>query len=137
MRALLDGDRAASRAHASSLGFVERAPEESIDRVVDALTRLYVPYRQRAAQRFPSLWSGVSLTNVLGEELADVRRHLSIPKDLVFVNRTLAGIYMVLSRLGATAGWERIACEYVCGDPPSTPLGAAERGWMDQRGGGA
>ncbi len=137
VRALLDGDRAASRAHASSLGFVQRGSAASIDRVVDALTRLYVPYRQDGAQRFPSLWSGVSLTDLLGEELADVRRHLSVPKDLVFVNRTLAGIYMVLSRLGATASWERIAREYVCGDPPSTPLGAAERAWMDERRGSA
>jgi predicted unusual protein kinase regulating ubiquinone biosynthesis (AarF/ABC1/UbiB family) len=134
VRARLDGDRAASRAHAQSLGFVAEDPEASIDRVVEALTGLYLPFRQDGPQRFPSLWSGVSVTTVFGRELADVRRYLRIPKDLVFVNRTLAGMYMVLSRLGATANWGRIAREYVCGDPPSTPLGAAERTWVERHG---
>ncbi len=58
VHARLDGDRAASRAHALSLGFVEAGPEANIDRVVDALTRLYLPFRQDEPQRFPSLWSG-------------------------------------------------------------------------------
>jgi hypothetical protein len=40
-------------------------------------------------------------------------------------------MYMVLSRLGATASWGRIAREYVCGDLPSTPLGVAERAWTE------
>ncbi len=71
---------------------------------------------------------------MLGKELAEVRRHVRLPKDLVFVNRTLAGMYMVLSRLGATASWGRIAREYVCGEPASTPLGVAERAWTERRG---
>ena len=71
---------------------------------------------------------------LLGDRLADVRRNLRIPKDLVFVNRTLVGTSMVLSRLGATSAWGRIAREYVCGEPPSTPLGVAERAWASRRG---
>jgi predicted unusual protein kinase regulating ubiquinone biosynthesis (AarF/ABC1/UbiB family) len=127
--ATLDGDRAASRAHASSLGLIDAGAEASADRVIEALTRLYLPFDRERPQRLPSLWSGVSVTDVLGAQLADVRRHLRMPKDLVFVTRTLAGMYMVLSRLGATASWGRIAREYVSGEPPSTPLGAAERAW--------
>ena len=134
VRAGLEGDRVASRAHAVRLGFVDAGPEASIDRVVEALTRLYLPFRLDEPQRFPSLWSEVSVTDVLGKKLADVRRNLRIPKDLVFVNRTLAGMSMVLSRLGAVASWGRIAREYVCGDPPSTPFGAAERAWARGRG---
>jgi predicted unusual protein kinase regulating ubiquinone biosynthesis (AarF/ABC1/UbiB family) len=133
VRALLERDRAASREHALRLGFVEAGPEAGIDGVVDAVTRLYVPFRQGEPQRFPSLWSGLSVADVLGQELADVRRRLRIPKDLVFVNRTLGGMYMVLSRLGATASWGRIAREYVLGEPPSSPLGAAEQAWARER----
>lgn len=133
LRARLDGDRAASRALALDLGFVEPGPQATLDRVVDALDRLYLPFREDQAQRFPSLWAGVSMTDVLGRDFAEVRSHLCVPRDLVFVNRTLAGMYMVLSRLGATAPWRRIACEYVRGDPPSTPLGAAERAWTERR----
>ena len=134
VRAGLEGDRVASRAHAVRLGFVDAGPEAGIDRVAEALTRLYLPFRPDERQRFPSLWSEVSVTDVLGKQLADVRRNLRVPKDLVFVNRTLAGMSMVLSRLGAVASWGRIAREYVCGDTPSTPFGAAERAWAGQRG---
>jgi predicted unusual protein kinase regulating ubiquinone biosynthesis (AarF/ABC1/UbiB family) len=131
--ARLDRDDDASRAHALRLGFVEAGREAPVDRVVDALTRLYLPYRDGGRQRFPSLWTGVSVGDVLGKELADVRKALSIPKDLVFVNRTLAGMHMVLSRLGATASWSALAREYVCGDAPSSPLGIAERRWAERR----
>lgn len=133
VRARLDGDRAASRAHALSLGFVEPGPPASVDRVLDALTHLYLPFRGGGPRPFPSLWSGVSVADFFRDELAEVRRSLRVPKDLVFANRTLAGVYMVLSRLGATADWERIAREYLCGDPPSTPLGVAERAWAGHR----
>jgi predicted unusual protein kinase regulating ubiquinone biosynthesis (AarF/ABC1/UbiB family) len=133
VRARLDGDRAASRAHALRLGFVDPGPEASIDHVVDALTRLYLPFRSDERQRFPSLWSEVSVSDVLGKQFVEVRRHLRVPKDLLFVNRTLAGMSMVLSRLGAVASWGRIAREYVCGEPPSTPLGVAERAWANKR----
>ncbi|HEY6005408.1 MAG TPA: AarF/ABC1/UbiB kinase family protein, partial [Anaeromyxobacter sp.] len=131
--ALLDRDRAASREHALRLGFVEAGPEAGIDGVVAALTRLYLPFGQDGPQRFPSLWKSVSPADILGGELGDVRRRLRVPGDLVFVNRTLAGMYMVLSRLGATASWGRIAREYVSGAPPSTPLGAAEQAWARER----
>jgi predicted unusual protein kinase regulating ubiquinone biosynthesis (AarF/ABC1/UbiB family) len=135
VRARLDGDAAASRTHALKLGFVDAAPEVDVDRVVAALTRLYLPFRLDGRQRYPSLWSEVSLSDaLLGERLADVRRNLRIPKDLVFVNRTLVGMSMVLSRLGATSAWGRIAREYVFGEPPSTPLGVAERAWASRRG---
>lgn len=133
VRALLERDRAASREHALRLGFVERGPEADVDGVVDAVTRLYLPFRREGSQRFPSLWKGLSPAEILGGELADVRRRLRVPQDLVFVNRTLAGMYMVLSRLGATASWGGIAREYVSGEPPSTPLGAAERAWARAR----
>ncbi len=133
VRALLDGDRAASRAHALRLGFVDAGSEGSVVRIVDALTRLYLPFRLDERQRFPSLWSGVSVSDALGKELAEVRRHLRVPKDLVFLNRTLAGIYMVLSRLGAAASWGRIAREYTSGDPPSTSFGVAERAWCGRK----
>ena len=128
VRARLEGDRAASRTHALRLGFIEAGGEQSVDDgVIDALTRLYLPFQWEGPQRFPSLWSDVSVSDLLGGRLADVRRHLRVPKDLVFVNRTLAGMSMVLSRLGAVASWGRIAREYLCGDPPSTQLGVAER----------
>lgn len=133
VRAQLEGDRAASRAHAQKLGFVGAVEDAIVDRVVDALTGLYLPFRLDERQRFPSLWRGRSVTEVLGGELGELRRHVSVPKDLVFLNRTLAGVYMVLSRLGATASWGRIAREYVCGGPPSTPFGAAERAWRSAR----
>ena len=132
LRSLLDGDRAASRQHALGLGFVDPGPAAGHDRVVAALTRLYLPFQDEEPHRFPSLWAGVSLGDVLGREFAEVRAHLRIPGDLVFANRTLAGLYMVLSRLGATALWRRVAREYLCGDPPATPLGAAERVWKEQ-----
>lgn len=75
----------------------------------------------------------VPISDVLGKDLAEVRRHLRVPKDLVFVNRTLAGLYMVLSRLGAAASWGRIARKYTNGEPPSTSFGVAERAWCGRK----
>ena len=132
VRARLEGDAEASRASAEALGFVDAADPHA-DRVIGALTRVYVPFRKDGPERFPSLWSGVSLSDVLGGELAEARRRLRMPNDIVFVNRTLAGAYMVLSRLGARASWGRIAREYACGERPSTPLGVAERAWARRR----
>lgn len=136
LRARLDGDRAASREAAVTLGFVEAAPWTTVDRIVDALDLLYLPFGRGAPERFPSPWAGAP-GGVLGEELAEVRGNLAIPPDLVFVNRALVGMYLVLARLGPTADWGRIAGEYARGDPPATALGEAERAWRSRQPGDA
>jgi len=130
-RARLEGDLGEARARVQQLGFVAEGAAEHADRIVEVLSRVYLPFGRDQRQRFPSLWEGVSLAALVGRE--SVRLQVRLPGDLVFVNRTVAGLFQVLSRLGATANWGRIAREYLCDEPPSTALGVAERAWKDRR----
>ena len=132
IRARLDDDRDGLAGTGARPRAGRRGADAPADLIIESLTRLYLPFRQDEPQRFPSIWDGASARGLLGGELAEVRRHLRVPGDLVFVNRTMAGMYQVLARLGATANWGRIAREYLFDDPASTPLGAAERAWSQQ-----
>jgi len=125
-RAGLEADGPAERRAAVRLGVVGGAGSRA---VVDALVGLYLPYRRDAALPFPAPLSGAALRAAAGPGIAEVRRALRVPGDLPFVNRTVIGLYAVLSRLRASARWHRIAREYAFGDPPATPLGELERRW--------
>jgi predicted unusual protein kinase regulating ubiquinone biosynthesis (AarF/ABC1/UbiB family) len=53
-------------------------------------------------------------------------RHETLPADHLFGRRVELLTLAVLSQLGATANWHRIAREWMYGDPPATELGRAE-----------
>ena len=53
-------------------------------------------------------------------------RHETLPADHLFGRRVELLTLAVLSQLGATANWHRIAREWMYGDPPVTELGRAE-----------
>jgi predicted unusual protein kinase regulating ubiquinone biosynthesis (AarF/ABC1/UbiB family) len=53
-------------------------------------------------------------------------RHETLPADHLFGRRVELLTLAVLSQLGATGNWHRIAREWMYGDPPVTELGRAE-----------
>lgn len=53
----------------------------------------------------------------------DVLKHLSLPPDLVMLNRIQSGLNSILGHLRATANWRRISEEYHHGAAPATELG--------------
>ncbi len=133
VRARLEGDVAVSLALAVPLGFVDGAMQRDAAQVLDALDRLYVPFRGSGPRPYRGLLQGASVTVLFGSELSTVRKALHVPRDLVFVNRTMGGMSMVLARLGAIVDWDAVAREILRGGPPATALGEAERAWWLRR----
>ena len=64
---------------------------------------------------------------------ADINRRLTIPKDLVFLNRVLVGLLSILGRLGASADWVAVDAELRKGGPPATALGELDAAWLAGR----
>jgi predicted unusual protein kinase regulating ubiquinone biosynthesis (AarF/ABC1/UbiB family) len=60
---------------------------------------------------------------------SDVNRHLTMPKDLVFLNRVLVGLLSILGHLGASADWVAVDAELRKGGPPATALGELDAAW--------
>jgi hypothetical protein len=56
-----------------------------------------------------------------------------MPADALLARRMEALVLGVLGQLEATANWNRIAREWLFGDPPSTPLGELEADYFDGR----
>jgi predicted unusual protein kinase regulating ubiquinone biosynthesis (AarF/ABC1/UbiB family) len=70
-----------------------------------------------------------STYDVLGP-WGDVASKMTMPKDLVFLNRVVIGLFSILGRLGATADWRAIDREVRHHGPPATDLGRAEAAWL-------
>ena len=56
----------------------------------------------------------------------ELMKRETMPPDAMLARRMEALVLGVLGQLGATANWHRIACEWLFGEPPSTPLGEQE-----------
>ncbi len=76
-----------------------------------------------------------STYDVLGE-WGDIGRRITMPKDLVFLNRVVVGLLSILARLGATADWRAIDAEIRHGALPASAMGRAEAAWRQRRWGG-
>jgi hypothetical protein len=64
-----------------------------------------------------------------------ISQYATVPRAFVFIQRINLGLYALLGQLRATGNYRRIAEElwpFVDG-PPSTPIGRAEREWLDER----
>jgi predicted unusual protein kinase regulating ubiquinone biosynthesis (AarF/ABC1/UbiB family) len=133
LRSGLEDDRDLARSAAARIGFVAEGAGRDADPLVDAIRFAYAPYRRGLSEPFPPVLSGPALRAAAGGSDASVRRLLRVPADVPLLNRSVIGLYAVLHELGAAADWHRIAREYVCGDPPSTPLGEAEARWRAVR----
>lgn len=130
--ASLSGDRPGVRRYAAELGFLDGSGREAASHAV-TLGQLYFPFPSDQPLRFPNLWTDGAMRASAGKSLAAFRHGIHVPKDILFVTRAMAGLYMVLARLGSVANWHRIAREYAFGEPPATPLGQAERAWAERR----
>jgi predicted unusual protein kinase regulating ubiquinone biosynthesis (AarF/ABC1/UbiB family) len=64
----------------------------------------------------------------------DITRRLSMPKDLLFLNRITIGVSSILGHLYATADWKSIDSEIRHNERPATELGRREAAWRSRRG---
>ena len=63
----------------------------------------------------------------------DITRRLSMPKDLLFLNRITIGVSSILGHLYATADWKSIDSEIRHDGRPTTELGRLEAAWRARR----
>jgi predicted unusual protein kinase regulating ubiquinone biosynthesis (AarF/ABC1/UbiB family) len=124
----------ATRRAAERLGVIRPESGAHGDAAAAAMAFAYAPFRDDAPGPFPAVLGAPALRAAAGLGLREVGLGLSIPGDLPFLNRTVVGLYAVLTRLGARASWRRIALEHLDAAPPSTPLGEAEARWREARG---
>ncbi len=61
---------------------------------------------------------------------AEVIEKLNMPPSFVILDRVVWGVSAILGRLQVTAPWRAMLLEYRDDGPPATPLGEAERAWL-------
>jgi predicted unusual protein kinase regulating ubiquinone biosynthesis (AarF/ABC1/UbiB family) len=64
---------------------------------------------------------------------ADVVARLNMPTSFVILDRVVWGVSAILGKLEASGPWRAMLLEYRTGAGPATPLGEAERAWLQAR----
>jgi predicted unusual protein kinase regulating ubiquinone biosynthesis (AarF/ABC1/UbiB family) len=72
-----------------------------------------------------------------GDDRAEIRTQINqftVPPESILIRRMHGVVAVVLQNLRAGADWGAIAAEYLHREPPATPLGYAEAGFLGGRG---
>ena len=136
LRLGMEGDAAGLHAQLASMGFFDAAdPVLEPDAVLQhfrAVTAWYTEDRPVTLDR--RLVASVLID--FGDprsEYWELMKRQTMPPDALLARRMEALTLGVLGQLGATANWHRIAREWLFGDPPATPLGHDEAGYLGDR----
>ncbi len=73
----------------------------------------------------------IAQTSDLRAGYSDMIRKLNLPPDYLVLNRIQWGINSIMALLGARNRWRRISEEFWFGADPATPMGAAERPFIE------
>jgi predicted unusual protein kinase regulating ubiquinone biosynthesis (AarF/ABC1/UbiB family) len=101
-RAVLERDRVAIAGHAMEIGYIERsAARDRVEAAVDVIQLVCEPLQYRGRYDFAAS-DLPSRARDLGFDLAIKRGLLKAPPpDTMFLHRKLAGMYLLVARLGA------------------------------------
>ena len=132
----MSGDAAGLHAQLAGMGFFDPGdplvrPEEVLEHF-HAVTNWYTTDRELTLDR--ALVAQVLVD--LGDPRSgywELMKRQTMPPDALLARRMEALTLGVLGQLGATANWHRIACEWLFGDPPATPLGELETAFFGGR----
>ena len=86
-------------------------------------------YMEPGRRRFTPKWVAELIDSTTGPRspwFGQMRRQ-SLPPQALLLRRMEGLVLSTLGEARAAADWNAIAREYYAGDPPATPLGAAER----------
>jgi hypothetical protein len=73
-----------------------------------------------------------TITDVKGPHEAVISR-LNMPASFVILDRVVWGVSAILGKLEVAGPWRAMLLEYRVNGPPATPLGEAERAWVEHR----
>ncbi|HEX7996527.1 MAG TPA: hypothetical protein VF506_21625, partial [Streptosporangiaceae bacterium] len=115
-------------------GFLVPGAPLSTEAVVEHLAVFYATIREPGPVTIRPDYSSAVVRRFF-DVRSPVAGYVSIPRSYVVLQRINLGLFAVLGELSATRDWRSIAEEiwpFVQG-PPSTPMGEAERAWLDGR----
>jgi predicted unusual protein kinase regulating ubiquinone biosynthesis (AarF/ABC1/UbiB family) len=129
LRAALEHDADGVHAGLAALGFFERDdPRFDPARVLEQVRAINAWYTNDEPVTLTSQYVSALLAHA-GDprsEYWDLMKNETIPPESVFASRMQAMTLGTVGQLGATANWHRIMSEWICGSPPTSPLGLAE-----------
>jgi predicted unusual protein kinase regulating ubiquinone biosynthesis (AarF/ABC1/UbiB family) len=129
LRAALEHDADGVHAGLAALGFFERDdPRFDPARVLEQVRAINAWYMNDDPVTLTSQYVSALLAHA-GDprsEYWDLMKNETIPSESVFASRMQAMTLGTVGQLGATANWHRIMSEWICGSPPTSPLGLAE-----------
>ncbi len=117
-----------------SVGFLKPGHGLAADLVYEYVS---TPYRAYLTERFAFDRHFVKNTmatiiDVKGP-YAEVIERLNLPASFVILDRVVWGVNAILGKLEVEAPWRAMLLEYLHDGPPATPMGEAERAWLQGR----
>ena len=136
LRLGMEGDAEALHAQLARMGFFDEGDHDvspdAVLRHFRALTAWYTEDHPVTLDRRLVAKVLVDFGDPRSEHWELMKRE-TMPPDALLARRMEALTLGVLGQLGATANWHRIACEWLFGGPPATPLGRAEADYLGGR----
>jgi len=131
---LFERDAQGVVAQMEASGFLDPGHELDPDSVLEYVSAPYTAYFTDTFAFTEDFTQGVirGLLEVGGPNAA-VMHKLTMPPSFVILDRVVWGMSALLGRLGARNRWRAILDEYRLDQPPVTPLGRAEREWLQGR----
>lgn len=117
-----------------SAGFLKAGHGLAADRVYEYVS---TPYKAYLTERFAFDRHFVKNTmatiiDVKGP-YSEVIERLNLPVSFVILDRVVWGVNAILGKLEVEAPWRAMLLEYLHDGPPATPMGEAERAWLQGR----
>lgn len=135
-RATLAGD--AARLHRTwvELGLLDPADEVDPEQILGWYRLSYEPLLAEQPYTYTREFAAGAVQRHFDPfgEWRDVVRHFRMPREFVFLNRIIFGLFSVVGMLEATCDWRANTDELLDGDPPATELGRREAAWLAGRG---
>jgi predicted unusual protein kinase regulating ubiquinone biosynthesis (AarF/ABC1/UbiB family) len=130
----VENDPEAFRAAMEQAGFLMAGAPIPTDEVVEHMAVFYDTVRTRGPVTMTGEYAA-AVARRFFDFSSPLAAYAAIPQSYVVLQRINLGLFAILGEMSATGDWRMVAEEiwpFLQG-PPSTPMGAAEVAWRDQR----
>ena len=124
-------DAAAFRTAMEEAGFLQAGAPVGTDQVIEHMSLFYDMVRRPGRRTMTSDYAS-SVARRYVDFSSPLAAYAAIPRSYVIVQRINLGLFAILGEMNATADWRAVSEEIwpFMDVPPSTPMGAAEAGWL-------